>query len=40
MKELVGKLLEDNVPEFANELKLNLPSMDTPSLTTPTLNKV
>lgn len=40
MKELVDKLLEDNLPEFANELKLNLPSMDTPSLTTPTLNKV
>ena len=40
MKELVGKILSDNLPEFATELKLNLPSMDTPSLSTPNLKKI
>ena len=39
MKELVDNILDANVPEFATELKLNLPSMDTPSLTAPTLKK-
>ena len=37
MKELVGDILDKNVPEFANELKLNLPDMGTPKLTTPEL---
>ncbi len=40
MKDLVGSILDANIPEFATELKLNLPSMDTPSLTTPTLKTV
>ena len=40
MKELVGDILDKNVPEFANELKLNIPNMDTPSLTTPNLKTV
>ena len=37
MKELVGVILDKNVPEFATEMKLNLPSLGTPQLTTPQL---
>ena len=40
MKGLVDNILDANIPEFASELKLNLPSMDTPSLTAPTLKTV
>ena len=37
MKELVGSLLDDNLPEFSQELKLNLPNINTPKLTLPKL---
>ena len=37
MKELVGVILDKNLPEFATEMKLNLPSLGTPQLTTPQL---
>jgi len=37
MKELVGGILDKNLPEFATELKLSLPSLGNPQLTTPQL---
>jgi len=35
MKDLVGNILSKNVPVFANELKLNIPTMGMPQLTIP-----
>ena len=32
MKELVGKILDENIPEFPKEMKLTLPTMETPKL--------
>ena len=35
MKELVGNILDANLPEFAQQIKLNLPKIDVPKLNIP-----
>ena len=35
MKELVGNILDANLPEFAKEIKLNLPNITAPKLNIP-----
>ena len=35
MKELIGNILNENLPEFAQEIKLNLPNISAPKLNIP-----